>query len=143
MMPMTASASKARQAALRCASGVVGMKTKGKLPAFNPWGGAPKKWSNWTTEKAYGRYNPTAAVVRSGQGKSTAVWETELPSGGEYEVFVYHPGPALKRGIPRQLQERMKVGTTFSYVIQASGGDESVEFDPSRAGNGLEFSRYF
>jgi len=96
----------------------------------------PRAWSLWKTQHAYGKYNPTFHVIRSAGGKSTAVWEAELPDGGEWEVMVHMPGQEMGRSIPKRIRERLALSETYTFRIATADGEEGVPLDTGRAEKG-------
>ncbi len=103
-------------------------ETDAGLPVAEP-GRLPTVWSRAIRSTAWGRYRHTVALIRKGEGEHVAVFETELPRAGvwDLEMHVYRPS-AAERG-------RSQAGTWHLEIVDASG-EREAKLDAGDAGAG-------
>jgi len=89
------------------------------------------RWTRRIYPSAFGKYRHTWAQVRAGKGEKQAVFATEIPRAGEWELEYYIP--AIRQGPgSRTLENR---GTWSLTVIDPSGSQE-VNFNAADADAG-------
>ena len=59
-----------------------------KYPPYNGFW-PPRRWEQESAVGAYGKYNRTRKIKKSGNGNELAVWTASLPQAGSYEVHFY------------------------------------------------------
>ena len=101
------------------------------LPVVDLARGRPSRWSRRALTYAYGKYRHTTAMVRAGDGERQAVFATEIPRAGEWELEFH---------LPKQISDRpgssRGPGGTWSLLVVDSSGDRAVDFDATVSGSG-------
>jgi hypothetical protein len=87
--------------------------------------GLPSRWSRRMTPVAHGKYRHTAALIKEGDGGRIAVFATEIPTSGAWELEYYLPRRPGTGGIGFG---RRKYGSWQMTVVDDTGSQE-VEFD--------------
>jgi len=101
------------------------------LPVYDPSRGRPSRWTRRPLSFAYGKYRHTTAMVRGGDGERQAVFATEIPRAGEWELEFHLP----KRPTDGSGSGRGPSGNWALQVVDSSGGRD-VDFDASVSGSG-------
>jgi hypothetical protein len=87
--------------------------------------GLPTEWTRISNGMTYGKYRHTAAYIRKGEGAKKAVFSSELPQAGAWDLEIYIPMKNVFQG--------KKWGTWHGVVTDKNGDKHQVEFD-SKAG---------
>ncbi|MGL5681838.1 MAG: hypothetical protein ACRDDZ_02130 [Marinifilaceae bacterium] len=93
-----------------------------KYKDFNPWM-TPGEWTPIVGNSYHGNHIQSAYYRSKGVGNSFAVWETTIPEGGYYELYIWNPGqmrgPGGHRGGDQAIFQY--------YTISFDGDNEEME----------------
>ncbi len=98
------------------------VETDQGLPVMALGRGAPSEWSRYSTPEAFGKYRHTFALVKAGSGERTAVFATEIPTAGSWDLEVHLPKEAPLMRFQR------KTGS-WIYTVEDDSGSKTVTFD--------------
>ncbi len=98
---------------------------------FSPWR-VPDTWRKTINENFYGDFVHSAYFVRGGDGGKKVTWEVDLPSSGQYEIYMYAE-QSMFRGGPGRGRREGDFAKSTHYIIYHDDGQEDVEFDPESA----------
>jgi ABC-type transport system involved in multi-copper enzyme maturation permease subunit len=87
----------------------------------------PSRWSRMSMPQAFGKYRRTMAVVRAGDGKRNAVFSTELPRAGTWQLEYHMPSR------PSDARTRRHPGTWALTLSDVGGEDRDLTFDAEQA----------
>ncbi len=114
-----------KKALLRVAGqGVTDEQTDQGLPVAQ-FGRPPSKWSRRSSASAYGKYRHTTALVRGGKGDRRAVFATELPKSGPWELEYHLP--------PRRGSGKRSSRGTWKMTLEDTSGTHPITFDADGA----------
>ncbi len=103
----------------------------------------PSKWSLVINEGFFGMYERTAWCLKAGRGDSKAVWRTEIPESGYYDVYCY----IFDYKRMSNLRDRVKYGfdrIEHHYTVHHSDGLGEVVLMPDKCEDGWNLlGRYF
>ena len=85
----------------------------------------PREWSRMSNGMDWGKYRHTAAVIRNGDGDKVAIFRTDLPKDGTWDLEIYIP---MKGVFPGK-----EWGKWHAVVTDSNGDKNQVVFD-SKAG---------
>ncbi|MBN1904187.1 MAG: hypothetical protein JW927_03735 [Deltaproteobacteria bacterium] len=83
--------------------------------------GLPAEWTRISNGMTYGKYRHTAAYIKRGEGTKKAVFSSELPQSGTWDLEIYIP---MRNVFPGK-----KWGRWHGVVIDRNGDRHQVEFD--------------
>jgi hypothetical protein len=87
------------------------------------------RWSRMAATTAYGKYRHTMAVIRAGAGDRTAVFTTELPDSGRWELEYFFARPTSRSA------GRLKLGT-WNLTLMDESGSQEITFDAGGSESG-------
>jgi len=114
---------------LRVSGDGADVETDQGLPVWDA-GRIPQHWSRTSRSTAWGKYRRTLAVVRSGSGDRLAVFTTQIPNGGPWQLEYHLPDPS-RQGRNRGLQRGK-----WNMNLVHDSGSESLTFDANAADSG-------
>ena len=88
-----------------------------------------KRWSRMSATNAYGKYRHTMAVIEAGSGEDRAVFKTDLPDSGQWELEYYFALPQNRSA------KRLSPGVWKLTLVDESGPRE-ITFDAGGAESG-------
>jgi hypothetical protein len=80
------------------------------------------RWSRMAATTAYGKYRHTMAVIRAGAGDRKAVFTTELPDAGQWELEYFFARPTSRSA------GRLELGT-WNLTLMDESGSQEITFD--------------
>jgi hypothetical protein len=83
--------------------------------------GMPDQWTRISNGMTYGKYRHTAAYIKKGEGAKKAVFSSELPRAGAWDLEIYIP--------MKNVFQNRKWGTWHGVVTDKNGDKHQVEFD--------------
>lgn len=101
----------------------------------------PVKWTPYIHENAYGDIIRSYYCKKSGTGETRVEWETQLPTEGKYELFVYNNEFGGELGIkPHRIgdpeEEEQEKNPTQTYIFSHREGEEKVILEINNVGSG-------
>ncbi len=83
------------------------------------------RWSRDTEVSAFGRYRHTHAMKKKGKGKELAVFTSEVPKDGPWELQYHLP----------KMRNKKRLGT-WKLTVEDSSGERELEFEASQGRDG-------
>ena len=100
---------------------------------FEWWSPAPQ-WTLIKNAVFYGTYIHSAYYIRSGDGQRHAIWKTELPEAGIYDIYAYmFDRDNFWRGRRRRGGELFG---NFEYIVKHDTGEERVRMSTDEQDEG-------
>ena len=98
--------------------------------------GIPSSWSRISLPMFYGRYRHTMVAVKAGKGEKKAMFTSDIPRAGQWDLEVYIPAKLM-------VYPGRKWGT-WKFTIRDKNGDErEIEFDSNSAYEGWNIADSF
>ena len=97
----------------------------GGLPVDN-FGPMPRSFSRAEAASAWGRYRHTVAWSRKGAGKARAVFETTIPTAGQWRLEIHLPSKSRFRFAPKFGTWKVDIvngGRKYSMSFDAENGE--------------------
>ena len=96
------------------------------LPVRNG-GRLPGRWSRSVNGATWGKYRHTMAMIRAGNGEKKAVFKTEIPQAGSWDLELH---------MPQNIFNARLLGTWNLAVVDGNGDRHEMEFDSKSAPGG-------